>query len=266
MRKNIYEVLKSGKIDLQREYLRLYALFYETDYEYEHGYATLEEIIDEEFCELEKKFVGRCLSLEDFNETYDYHFLPQPNDFSIEMLVDLAEYMYYFLAALERRMSVSIFEIERISEHIRSCMEDVGYTRVERDGITIFVEKNAAALSVAEIVEPELSYPVLEYNHFRLKGDIERKKAILKNMADDIELQRDDLTSINKDLASNLYQLLNKFIRHNNKNNTYISNMNDKEVETVYDEIYQMWLLAKLELQYREKRAGIKNLLGSINS
>lgn len=267
MRRNIHDVLKSGKIDLRREYLRLFGLLYEIKYEYRSEYLTLEQIIEKEFDELDENLIGRCLSLEEFNNCYGYYFSSRPKNFSIETLIDLAEYMENFLNALVARWGgINVLDYGRLYRHIRSCMEDVGYKRVERDGIIIYVEKNAAAESVAEIVESKLSYSVLEYNHYRLKGNLERKKDILKNMADDIEPYRKDLKSLNKDLESNLFQLFNKFIRHNNMDNAYISDMNNEEIEMVYDEIYQMWLLAKMELQYQKKSGWIKKLLGSINS
>ena len=45
-----------------------------------------------------------------------------------------------------------------------------------------------------------------------------------------------------------MFQLLNKFIRHDNSENIYISGLTDEQIEHVYDEIYQMWLLAKMQL------------------
>lgn len=60
--------------------------------------------------------------------------------------------------------------------------------------------------------------------------------------------------------------MLQKFIRHNNSDNSYIANMTPQETETAYDDIYQMWLLAKLELANVERNSRIKELLGKINS
>ena len=89
-------------------------------------------------------------------------------------------------------------------------------------------------------MEEDLSYSILEYNHHRLKGDLVSKKNILKKMAENIELERRDLNSINRSFTSDLFQLLNKFIRHNSSDNIYISQMSDSELERAYDEIYQL--------------------------
>ena len=42
--------------------------------------------------------------------------------------------------------------------------------------------------------------------------------------------------------------------------------MSDEEIEAVYDDIYQMWLLAMLELDNVERKSRAKELLGRINS
>ena len=155
--------------------------------------------------------------------------------------------------------------LHKIEMHIESCMEDVGYKKAERDGIIIFVENNQAAISISEIVEPQLSYSVLEYNHYKLKGNLDRKKDILKNMADSIEHERNALKSINSNFTSDLFQLFNKFIRHDNSDNNYISSMSDSEIEKIYDDIYQMWLLAKLQLEQADRNDKIREIIKKIN-
>ena len=40
--------------------------------------------------------------------------------------------------------------------------------------------------------------------------------------------------------------------------------MNDEELESIYDDIYQMWLLAKLQLEYNCFKNRIDTVLNSI--
>ncbi|WP_022757546.1 hypothetical protein [Butyrivibrio fibrisolvens] len=269
MRRNIYEVLKSGNVDIQKEYSRIYDLFYEVSYDgYYSQSVTLEDIVTECFNMLNTNLIGRCLSLDDFNESYNYRFDPQPKDFSIETLIELSEYVENFvralmMAAMNARLDIQT--LHKVEMHIESCMEDVGYKKVERDGIIIFVENNQAAISASEIIEPELAYSVLEYNHYKLKGNLARKKDILKNLADSIEPERSALKSINSNFTSDLFQLFNKFIRHDNSDNNYISSMSDSEIEDVYDDIYQMWLLAKLQLEQADRNDKVRELIKKIN-
>lgn len=64
-------------------------------------------------------------------------------------------------------------------QQIFRVVEKTGYMYSQnKQGITIFIPKLPEAISVAEIVETEISYKVIEYNHHLLQGDIEGKKEI----------------------------------------------------------------------------------------
>ena len=90
--------------------------------------------------------------------------------------------------------------------------------------------------------------------------------AILKLAADDIELERNKLRGINRTLESNLFQMLQKFVRHNNEENPYIKGLSSDELETCYDDIYQMWLLAKMEIDQVERNKRMKIILEAVNA
>ena len=94
-----------------------------------------------------------------------------------------------------------------------------------------------------------------------------KKKAILKLMADDIEVERKKLSSINKTLENQLFQLMNKFIRHDQSQTPYIATMKPQEIEACYDDIYQMWLLAKLEIDhYADRKGRVATLIDKLNN
>lgn len=59
--------------------------------------------------------------------------------------------------------------------------------------------------------------------------------------------------------------MLQKFVRHNNSDNPYISSLSPKEVEECYDDIYQMWLIAKLEIDNIERKKRVEAVLKKIN-
>lgn len=129
----------------------------------------------------------------------------------------------------------------------------------------LLVEKNAAATAVAETMEPSISYKVIEYNHFLLKGKIEEKRNILLALADKFEPIRPELKKVNSKLESNIGYLLNKMnIRHNNKDGKmaggYVANLSSEELEKWYDETYQMLLLAFLEKENVERNQKIDEL------
>ena len=128
------------------------------------------------------------------------------------------------------------------------------YRYFDKEEKVILVERDSAAFAVADIVEEELAFKVIEYNHYLLKGDLDRKRNILKALADKIEGFRDNL---DKDLSSDFGFLANNInIRHNNldgKNKKeYLVNIENEELESWYDETYQVMLLCILENNYKE--------------
>lgn len=264
MRRNVYDIIKNTKIDLGREYKRLYEQFYKTPIK--PYYSSISKAIEFNFKSLDKQLIGRCISLQDFNEHYGFDFENQPNNKDIVFLLTFAEYILTFCKAL---LHINDFKknfvIQQLIKNIISFMEDIGYTFIQKEFFVLIIEKSAAVTAAAEITEPNLSYSVLEYNHHLLKGNLSRKKSILKCMADDIEPIRSKLNEINKSFTSDLFQLFNIFIRHDTSDNKKIAEMTDKAIEKVYDDIYQMWIIAKLMFNHIERKQRISSLLKKIN-
>lgn len=267
MRRNIYDILKSNKIDIKREYSRLFELYY-----YNYGIFdfaleehTIDSIVQKKFTSLYRGLIGRCISLEDFNHTYNYNFVEYPNDFDIDYFINFCEYTYNFSNAILGQIQYGTQNIHGYLYNVKECMEELGYILFQKEGIYCFAIKSVEAIAVAEIVPDNISYKVLEYNHHKLNGDIVTKKSILFEFAREIEPKRKDLNNVNKNLSDTLFQLLNKFIRHNNDKNEFIANMTTKELEETYDDIYQLWLLAILEIDNVERKQKMKDLLKKVN-
>lgn len=210
-------------------------------------------------------FRGTCISLEDFENTYGLSFPDNINDTDIDTLVLFCEYVRNILDS-ETNGGLWESEVSLLFENISQVIEKIGYREFKTEnGMIIYVPLSVPAMEVASIVSSPLSYKTLEYNHHSNKGNLSAKLAMLKMMADDIEPQRKKLKNINGALESNLFQMLQKFVRHNNSDNVYIADMTPQETEGAYDDIYQMWLLAKLELDNVERNQRVKELLGKIN-
>lgn len=240
-------------------------MFYNIKYFDGYKSDTLENHIKENFNLLNKNLIHRCISIKDFNESYGFNFIEHPKDLKIDYLVSFCEYVTNLVYAYYQCTSGTIRqELINLIKNIIECMDDIGYKSIEKGNIFIFIENNPVAISVAEAVSDELSYSVLEYNHHKMKGDLATKKNILKNMADNLEPDRNKLNGINKNFTSDLFQLFNSFIRHN-KENKFITNMSKGEVEDVYDDIYQMWLLAKIQLEQANRSKRIEILINGIN-
>ena len=145
-----------------------------------------------------------------------------------------------------------------ILEQIRLVIEAIGYTSASDDGKTIFVEKSPVAIAVSEsdLIPAELSYKVLEYDHYALKGDIEKKKHIILQLAQILEAKSKELQKISSSLKDDLFFLFNNLnLRHNNvKYKRIVSELDKGQLEHWYDETYQMCLLAFMELEQAERK------------
>ncbi len=248
-RRPFSEVLMSTGVNIEKEYDRLYWMFYN-----QANGPSVAQYIESNFDRF--PYRGTTLSLADFDETYKFRFERSPSDFDINYLINFCEYCYNLC---------SYFGIDRLVLQINMILELVGYDKIiQNSGLVHFVEKNPAVISVAEIVSQELAPTVLEYNHHSLKGNVEGKKKILRALAGNIEPKERQLYAINQPLKNQLFYLFNNFnIRHNNRepgsnHNKLLDDMSDAELESIYDDTYQMWLLATLLLDNRERTERIK--------
>ena len=135
----------------------------------------------------------------------------------------------------------------------------------------LVVEDKEEVTAVAEIIDSELSFEVIRYNHRALKGEIEVKKSIILQLGAELEPKRKELSSINKQLTENIFFMLNNLnIRHNNRSKKdknykeYVAKMRKERLEKWYDELYQMMLLAFLLLDNVERTERVSELKTNI--
>ena len=266
-RRNIHEIIKNASFDVQNECRRITHLFCD---KIESGLPPLREMIDISFEGMPMEFRGRTLSLNDFNETYGFDYCNNYTTDDIEKLIGYCEYILNMCAQIENNDYFPMengheYVIESLQQTILSCMDEVGQTWTSKDGLIIFVEKDPAALAVAEIVGEDLAFCVLEYNHHRLKGNLRRKQMLLKLFADDFESKRKQLKSIDRSVERQLGELMNKFVRHDHSQTPYIATLNESQLEDIYDDIYQLYLLGNLQLDNLDRNKRISTLLGEIN-
>ena len=273
-RRNFAQILKEAKVDIRREYDRLYSLFFlNKAFQLNNSMLSLRDYCACFFYSL--PFRGTCLNLDDFDDFYGFNFEKVPTDFDLNYLLSFCEYSYN-LAVYMNPTNYSILasfttynqQPQFYVQQVMKVVDAIGYMITKQDDsddMSIVVAKSPATMAVAEVSDPKMAYKVLEYNHYALKGNLDRKLSILKVFADEIEPRRAELKKIPGSVESELFQMLQKFIRHNNRDNPVIAAMSDDEIEAVYDDIYQMWLLAMLELDNVERKKRAKELLGNIN-
>ena len=252
------QVLKNASVDIRKEYDRLFKMFHFSEF----GTSSLRRWCD--ICFKHFDFRDTCISLDDFDETHDFHFDENPQKFDINYLISFCEYSYNLVCQLAILHNEKFYkQSNAYLLQVVKVIEKMGYMANKQDNLTDFVPKDQAAISVAEIVDPNLSYKVIEYNHHSMKGDIERKKAILLALAEKLEPRKLELENIDNTLKSDLFFLLNCMnIRHNNveTDRKFVTNMSNEELEKWYDETYQICLLAFLELDNLERKSRIKEL------
>ncbi len=268
MRRNFAQVLKEGNIDINNEYKKIYNLFYGKD---NRDNKSIAEMVANHF--IDYKFRGTCLTLEEFNQMHGFCFDIEPKKYDEEQLVCFMEYVYNLIKFLDNRVLFHDRGKYFYLGHIESVAELIGYISTSEDVFTIFVprDNNAIAIAESQLIPDNLSYKVLEYNHHSLKGNIEAKKEILIKMATILESYSGKLNEINKTFKSDLFQLINSCnIRHNNKDNSsqqykkYIAEMSDIELEYAYDEIYQMCLLAFMQLEHADRKKWLDEIKSNI--
>lgn len=95
-RRNFLQILQDAKIDIKREYQRLFDLFYtQSAPDYNGRYQTLRQVCENNF--LIVPFRGTCLSLNDFDDFYNYNFGREPWGFNLDYLLSFCEYSYNFI-------------------------------------------------------------------------------------------------------------------------------------------------------------------------
>ena len=270
-RKNFAQVLKDAKIDYKREYRRLYEMFYESEINQEKN--VLRDACAANFWNMPIR--ETCLSLDDFDDYYEIKFEKEPEDFDLNYLLNFCEYTYNLVMyttfstwgyGFQTPRDAFMIQLNRVADLI-------GYMfSASENGVSILVPKDQTAIAVAETLDRNLSYRVIEYNHNSMRGNLDKKRNILIVLADKLEANRKKLKQINSKMEDHLYFLLNNLnIRHNNTEQgskeyrKYVADMDKETLEKWYDETYQMCLLAFLELDNLERKEKVEQLKQALN-
>jgi hypothetical protein len=284
VRKNIFELL-SEDFDVTREIRTIWHLFTrEVNINTFAGYfnesknfiSILDCVNSQSFMNWKSR--NRSVSPQDMMDRLgiDENFVYELSAFSNNMICVL-EFIINMLALCEIAVKELHFEFnvkyQILKENIVAFIEHFGYEthNFKEEEQIILIEKNPTVTSAAEISEPEIAKKIIQYNHYSLKGDIEAKKAILLTLANEVEPHRKELEKENASFSKDLFFMFNNMnLRHNNKEpsdknyRSFIATMDENTLESWYDEIYQMILLAKLLLDNVTRMANIKTLKNNI--
>lgn len=252
-------------IDFQSEYQKLEVMLCSV---YEKQFVSLNTTIEMDFLKWSKR--GRFTSFQELRQTVGFPITLNKSTISFGMenasKYDYFAYCEMILSILfdfdSQKMLRSHEDIVRQMLHtIEAVLDRVDYTLSVTEGRVLVVKKDVAAEAAAHNVLPNISSAIREYNHYSLKGNIEKKRALLLVLADGLEPEEKWLKSKGFDDLFDFFNTMN--IRHNNVQSGHkhyqetVAKMGNKELESWYDDTYQMALLAYLTIQQRERQKRI---------
>ena len=247
---------------------------------YYHDYKDLSlfEYVDNH-CFKNWEFRNHYVDVEDLLKTLNFNQLVKEAEHDFGSLLIVLELIYNFWNLAYDRLDKdgrklawqgNFFHLQDIINDILGRYNYKAYTFTDKEQVLVLEDKPEVT-AAAEITDPDLSYEIIKYNHYTLKGDLELKKKILLSLASDIEPKRKKLNNIDKQLSDNIFYLLNNLnLRHNNRSKNsknykeYVAKMRKNQLEKTYDELYQMILLAILLLDNVSRTKKIKLLKAKI--
>ena len=281
-RKTIFELYQMNN-DMGRDFSRISLLEKSDKCVFKHsnlnnGYS-IWDIFERGFREWKQR--GRCISLSDYLATIDFKSIEAGATLFTDYLISYIELVYnaWFFADKEVQQHKTTIrwgydgkELQRLMDEILSEMNQKAYYDPETEQCLIG-EDSAQVTAAVEATEPETASQILHYNHRQLAGEISKKKIILQNLAKYLEGRESELKSINMQLFTDLNTAFNNLdIRHNNivqrESFDYkekLAQMPPEELEKWYDDVYQLILLAILEMDNVERRKRLRTLIQDIN-
>lgn len=278
-RKNIFEMV-AGIFDISIELKRMYRLFEVSNIvTFQNKIYTLHEYI-KYYGFFQWRNRGRCVDLNDFLSLLDFDGLWRNAAVDVQELFTLIEIIYNFWHLADQQTGASRgsgnagVDFRLLKKIMDECLAQYNYRGEYFPALEqlVVIEDRPEATAVAEIVENDLSYKVLRYNHYMLKGDLQAKKDILLALGADLEPKREQIKALDKSLEDGIFCILNNLnVRHNNMTEgdkhyrQVVAEMDSATLENWYDELYQMMLLAYLQLDQVARNARVKALKQAVS-
>lgn len=269
-RRNFFDRLVRT-LNYQKEYQKIESLVLQPHSL--HGYS-IEDSIERYFKDW--KYNANYLSFKELRDQLGFTFVHDGYyDLPSGIIKDVNDFFDYCEMIINMIVLLPEEEAEyhgkNVNEIIRLIDYDLDFLnhRIRKiDDKYLIIQKDATASEVVDIVEDSLAKIILEYNHYLLKGDLEKKKNILVKIANALEPLKGEIKATNYQLYKDYFYLINNMdIRHNNCDssdtsnyNAYFDKLTIKEKEEWYDEIYQMGLLIFLLLENRSRTTKISDL------
>ena len=264
---HLRDLLKADIPNFLEERLRLKTIFEDTAFRYTmYSKKTLKEYLAPYF--LTCKVRGTYSDVDDFLRACSEYWNTTELDGLLFYCEVIANIIYSCSKCIRDWDGSAAVLKEQCLQNIDIILEKTGYTfMTDSDGIIAVVKKDALAFSVIEDIDDSVTAnAVLEYNRLDMKGDLRRKKGLLKQIGDYLEptlQRRNAVTGKLFELADDVSFCLNSLdIRHNNKEGVHkkplLDTLTDAQLEELYDDTYRSMLLLIETLKQEESHRRIE--------
>lgn len=276
-RHHIFEILNS-KYNVEKEIAKIIDLCNSSCFEFGYQHLTAEEIFDrflltdwkqrraylscKEMLKDIKKYIEENFSIP-YNEAYLLKLEYYAN------ILQQIEFNLNFIYSKTKLRATNSFILA--IKNLNYLLEQLNYEKliISEEEKVLLIPKNPEATAVAEISSEDTALAIFMYNHHSLKGDVTEKRRLLYQISLEYEtLLKKPIEGYN-DFFNKTNQLLNNLhIRHDNKtkdgNKNNVIEIDDKELENWYDELYQLLLFCVLIHDNLERKNRVADFLKSM--
>ena len=272
--------LVSKRIDIEDEVERLITMTQEEkiikngeDYMRDYYYTLFEFVGKYTFKMWRHR--DHCVDMTDYLKVLEYYEMEEEAISNTETLLLVIELMYNFwMQAFMYIETHDYFEGVNNFYHLKTVLDDLVEKHNHKvelldDNRMVKVVPNKPGVDeVVEILPDNVGFDTVMFNHSSLKANLPEKRKILIELGKVLEPQRDILKKENKDLEDDIFCMLNSMdIRHNNTSEadekqyrSVVADMNEREIEEWYNELYEMMLLGFLTLKNINRKDKVKEL------
>ena len=256
MVKSIYDLLNK-KIDYRSEYEKIKKMFFKNSIvngPFGQGYAYPEVF---NYYINNWKYRGTKCSLKEVLDEIEKatNYGANPIDdclYLCDLILNVKEFIEYAI----KNFYNSTFYYKQLDDdmltgNIYYLLNELGYcVQKEEEYKVLLIKKDADVINTALIIKDiNISNLLMEYNDFKISGDIKEKQKILYALANYLEPKRKELREKNSKLEKSLFMAFNKLnIRHNNLEGKeklgYTSSLTKEELLEWYDKIYNLVLIS----------------------
>lgn len=276
-RQNIFEILKS-KYDIVKEINKIMVLYNKisirgNSYADNRSYS-IEKLFETKILPNWKQR-GAYLSCKEIRNDLDIvdYFVNESKIDDIMLSLEYIQNILYLIYKKVYNIYNYVFpkEFDLMLQNINILLEHLNceIKIFENEEKVILIPKNPEATAVAEISSEDTALAIFMYNHHSMKGDVTEKRRLLYQISLEYEtLLKKPIEGYN-DFFNKTNQLLNNLhIRHDNKtkdgNKNNVIEIDDKELENWYDELYQLLLFCVLIHDNLERKNRVADFLKSM--